>query len=97
MDSFELAEHVFSDNAGAAPPIREGVNRPEHYVQRGGIEPIYFINSNDLNFNLGNIVKYAYRAGLKDGESPEKDLAKIIQYAQFELERLREKEAGNHA
>ena len=64
------------------------VERPKvsHY-QSGGIEPIDYINSHNMNFNIGNCVKYCSRAGLK-GDAIE-DLQKAIHYLQFEIERLK--------
>lgn len=59
---------------------------PSHY--QGAIQPIDLINAQDLNFNLGNVVKYVCRAGKKDGESKEKDLKKALDYINFELERV---------
>lgn len=56
-----------------------------HYLQ-GGIEPIDFISSHNLNFNLGNIIKYATRCNYKG--TKEADLKKVIHYAQFELEQM---------
>ena len=61
-------------------------NTPPHY--QGTTQPIDLINAQDLNFNLGNVVKYVCRAGKKDGESKEKDLKKALNYINFELERL---------
>ena len=65
------------------------VERPKvkHY-QDGGIEPIDYINSHNMNFNCGCVVKYITRNGKKDGECPIKDLKKAIHYLQFEIERL---------
>ena len=40
-------------------------NTPQHY--QGTIQPIELINAQDLNFNLGNVVKYVCRAGKKQG------------------------------
>lgn len=60
----------------------------EHYKKRGGPEPKDVINAWDLNFNKGNIVKYAYRAGLKPGNDELDDLMKIKEYAQFEIDRV---------
>ena len=61
------------------------MSTPEHYNQ-GGIEPKDFINSHNLNFNLGNCVKYVCRAEYKG--SQEQDLKKAIDYLHFELERI---------
>lgn len=42
------------------------VNHPPHYQH--GIEPIEFIESHNLNFNLGSAVKYIARAPYKGTE-----------------------------
>lgn len=47
-----------------------------HYKQ-GGIQPISYIQSNDLNFNEGSIVKYVTRWCFKNGAQ---DICKIIHY-----------------
>lgn len=60
---------------------------PKHY--QGTVQPIDLINAQGLNFNLGNVVKYACRAGKKDGESAEKDLNKALDYIKFELARIK--------
>ena len=68
-------------------PIKDKDNTPTHY--QGSIHPIDLINAQDLNFNLGNVVKYVCRAGKKDGETTIKDLNKAIDYINFEIERLK--------
>jgi hypothetical protein len=40
------------------------VNSPAHYT-KGGIETIDFIEAKQLDYNLGNVVKYISRANLK--------------------------------
>ncbi len=45
-----------------------------------------FIYYKGLNFNMGSALKYRWRAGHKDGESREKDLAKCEHYIRFESE-----------
>lgn len=42
------------------------VNSPNHYTQ-GGIEPIDYILANDLDFLIGNVVKYVTRYKFKNG------------------------------
>lgn len=59
--------------------------RPSYY-KRGGIECIDVIKAWNLDFNLGNAVKYICRAGLK--ESKEMDLKKAIKYLEFELDEI---------
>jgi hypothetical protein len=50
------------------------VNNPAHY-KVGGIETIDFIEAKNLNYNLGNVVKYVTRAGHKG--SRKEDLEKF--------------------
>ena len=45
----------------------------------------------DLNFNLGNAVKYICRAGKKDPNKLVEDLEKAATYINFELEYLKNK------
>lgn len=62
-------------------------NTPIHY--QGPIQPIDLINAQDLNFNLGNVVKYVCRAGKKQGENILTDLEKAKDYINFEIERFK--------
>lgn len=60
---------------------------PEHYkCKRGGVEAIDVTET--FNFNLGNAVKYIWRAGNKEGESQEDDLRKALWYVLRELDRV---------
>lgn len=61
---------------------------PTHY--KGTTQPIDLINAQNLNFNLGNVVKYVCRAGKKQGESNLKDLEKAKDYINYEIKRLGE-------
>jgi hypothetical protein len=71
-------------------PIHDAVNHPQHYVSHpSGIECIAI--TEHMGFNLGNAVKYIWRADLK-GKSIE-DLNKAVWYIQREIAK-REK-AGN--
>ena len=58
------------------------INHPDYY-NSGGIEAADFIDAHNLNFNLGNVVKYITRAGKKQGE----DAATALQKAQWYLNR----------
>jgi len=53
------------------------------YYRRGSIEVWSFIRDQQLNFHLGNAIKYICRAGYKDSKI--KDLQKAIHYLQNEL------------
>jgi len=63
----------------------EAVNHPPHY-QGNGIEVIDIIESFDLNFNLGNTVKYVLRAGKKGNKK--EDLEKAVWYLKRELNKF---------
>jgi hypothetical protein len=62
----------------------QDVVNPPHY-KAGGIETIDFIEAKDLNYRLGNVVKYISRAGKKIGSDPIKDLEKAMWYLQREI------------
>ena len=55
-----------------------------NYYQRGNIQVWDFIRDQDLNFHLGNAIKYICRAGHKDSKVD--DLTKAIHYLQNELD-----------
>ena len=59
------------------------INNPPHY-RTGGIETIDFIEAKDLNYRLGNVVKYVSRAGRKNTD-PVQDLEKAAWYLQREI------------
>ena len=65
-------------------------NTPQHY--QGTIQPIDLINAQNLNFNLGNVVKYVCRAGKKQGENILSDLDKAKNYINYEIERIKKNE-----
>ena len=58
---------------------------PTHYT-RGSIEVWDFIRDQELNYFLGNAIKYICRAGFKD--SRVEDLKKAITYLEKELENV---------
>lgn len=66
-----------------------GINSPDYYTI-GGVQPIDLIEAKELNFNLGNVIKYVSRAGKK---SPDQlpDLRKALDYLQREISRLEKK------
>ena len=66
------------------------VNHPAHY-NTGKIEVIDAIHEWQLNFNLGNVVKYIARAGHKQGEDPLVALKKAEFYLRDEINRMEEK------
>ncbi|MEN9446497.1 MAG: Arthrobacter phage Molivia [Bacteroidota bacterium] len=69
------------------------VNHPEHYSfgDENIYEVIKVIDAWQLNFCLGNAVKYISRAGKKSKEKELEDLKKAIWYIQHEIEKLEKK------
>lgn len=63
------------------------VNHPSHYHAESGIEVIDAIEAWELNFSLGNAVKYIARAGHK--ENAVEDLKKAAWYIDREIDRLK--------
>ena len=55
------------------------------YYQRGSIDVWDFVRQQELNFHLGNAIKYICRAGYKT-DSKLQDLQKAIHYLENELE-----------
>jgi translation initiation factor 2B subunit (eIF-2B alpha/beta/delta family) len=66
-------------------PNHEFVNHPKHY-QGNGIEVIEIIEAFDLNFSLGNAIKYILRADKKGNKK--QDLEKSIWYLNNELNKF---------
>jgi len=67
--------------------MAEQVDHPDHYNQHpSGIECIDVIEH--MAFNIGNAIKYMWRAGLKNDNEHEQDLRKAIWYIEREIERL---------
>lgn len=67
------------------------VNHPGHYNGIDGLECIDVVENFD--FVLGNVIKYAWRAGLKPGASRLDDLRKMLWYAQRAVAREERKVA----
>ena len=65
----------------------EKINHPKHYNEHpSGIECITIARW--FNFNLGNVIKYIWRTGLKPNEEYLDDLKKARFYLNDEIEKL---------
>jgi hypothetical protein len=68
--------------------VSDPVNHPTHYVSDpSGVECITI--TRHRNFNVGNAIKYLWRAGIKDDAKHIEDLEKAIWYIRDEIERLK--------
>lgn len=68
---------------------KEAVKHPNHYGgKENPYEAIKVIEAWDLNFSLGNVLKYINRSG-KKSNNPLEDLEKAAQYLGFEIKRMK--------
>ena len=74
-------------------PNSTQVEHPDYYNKNpSGVECLDVVRY--FNFNLGNVIKYIWRAGLKDGSPTIQDLRKARFYLDDEIKKL-EKETEN--
>lgn len=72
----------------------DAVEHPKHYTSDpSGVECIQITRWR--NFNIGNAMKYLWRAGLKDDKKQIEDLRKAVWYINDEINRLEGKYNGN--
>lgn len=76
-------------------PDHDPVNHPQHYTQNpSGVECIQV--TRHMNFNVGNAVKYLWRAGIKDENLAIQDLEKARWYLDDEINRRKQEDSkGN--
>lgn len=65
--------------------MSDNVNHPDHYT-RWPVETIHLTERE--NFLIGNVIKYALRAGAKDGSTYEEDMAKAGWYARRHVDNI---------
>lgn len=71
----------------------EKVDHPRHYnLHPAGIECIDVVEV--MGFNVGNVIKYCWRAGLKPDASVLVDLEKARWYLGREIERIKKGQKG---
>ena len=77
-----------------APTKQPGQVRPDYYDKHpSGVECIEVIQW--FTFNVGNVIKYLWRCGLKDGQPSLTDLRKARTYLDFEIARIEKLEKAN--
>lgn len=65
--------------------MNDNVNHPSHYTQ-WPVEVIYLTERE--SFLIGNVIKYALRAGVKDGATYGEDMAKARWYARRHVDNI---------
>jgi len=72
--------------------MSEPVNHPQHYGgKENPYEAIKVIEAWNLDFCLGNTVKYISRAGKKETDKTIQDLEKAVWYLNRKIEQLKSK------
>lgn len=70
--------------------MSDNVSHPDHYTQW----PIEAINLTEREtFLIGNILKYAIRAGVKSGSTYKEDMAKACWYARRHVDNIASRES----
>lgn len=77
--------------------IKEAINHPNHYGGDTTYEAIKVIEAWQLDFHLGNTVKYISRAGKKDPEKELEDLEKAAWYLSRRIVNLKAQKIENPA
>ncbi len=72
--------------------MSEQVNHPQHYGGDNVYETIKVIEAWNLDFHLGNTVKYISRAGKKGTDKELQDLKKALWYLERKIEKISEKQ-----
>ena len=64
---------------------KENAIKPSHY-KAGEFDVIAFCQLHNINFDLGNVIKYVTRAGKKENNSELQDLNKAMEYLKRRIE-----------
>jgi len=82
---------MVSDELRRVAKMKENVDHPDHYGGDSTYEAIRVIKAWNLNFNLGNAVKYICRAGKKPGSDAIEDLEKARWYIERQISTMKQK------
>lgn len=86
-------DDIYAANTENIPEF-DPVNKPKHYNSHpSGIECRTIARHH--SFNIGNVFKYCWRAGLKGVGTQIQDLEKAANYLNDEIEMLKKIEAGH--
>ena len=80
-------DYLSTDEEDGVEMKQDMVNHPKHFTSDpSGVECIDIVRHR--NYNIGNAIKYLWRAGLKNGETHIEDLQKAIFYINDEINRV---------
>ena len=83
----EILDEVM-EHKNKAMQVDNKAIKPNHY-KAGEFDVIAFCQLHNINFDLGNVIKYVTRAGYKDNQL--EDLKKAMWYLQREIDRIENK------
>lgn len=89
MLHFEEAKTASPKSNPTSPPAHDPVYAPSHYLSGRNITATDCCRDWNLNFFLGNAVKYISRAGRKEGATTLQDLEKAAWYLGAEIQFLK--------
>lgn len=72
------------------------MHNSDYYGKENPFEPIKIIDYYNMDFSLGNVIKYILRAGRKPNEDRLKDLRKAYDYLGHEIQKLEEAKDEPH-
>lgn len=82
--------HKYPDLIATSVPVDDPINHPKHYTSHpSGVECIEVVEH--YPFNVGNAIKYLWRAGLKEGVSDLQDLEKARWYINREIKKRKKR------
>jgi len=89
MKGLDISAISKSKEISSKEPEESSVSHPKHYGGNTTYEAIKVIEAWDLDFSLGNAIKYISRAGKKDPSKEVEDLEKAVWYIKRKIERLK--------
>ena len=83
----EILDEVI-EHKNKAMQVDNKVIKPSHY-KAGEFDVISFCQIHDINFELGNVIKYVTRAGKKENNSELQDLFKAREFLNRRIKYLK--------
>jgi hypothetical protein len=91
MEKEQLVLRAFAGAQNMASDKKEQVDHPKHY-NTGKYEVIDVIEDWQVDFHIGNVIKYVSRAGRKTDDTEIQDLKKALWYLKRKIELLEKKD-----
>ena len=83
----EILDEVI-EHKNKAMQVDNKAIKPNHY-KSGGFDVISFCQIHEINFELGNVIKYVTRAGKKENNSELQDLLKAREFLNRRIKYLK--------